>query len=88
MKIEMGNTAVLIMIVTFTLIVLWDVFLRKLDSSDKSRWERSNMSIRTDHLTGLQYLEGKRGGLTPRLNYHREHMKGYTEERMITCKKK
>lgn len=37
------------------------------DDSD-SETERSGVKIITDHLTGLQYLETERGGITPRLN--------------------
>jgi len=37
------------------------------DSTD-SPDGRSNMVVRTDHLTGCEYLESSGGGLTPRLN--------------------
>lgn len=37
------------------------------DDSD-SKTERSGVRVVTDHLTGLQYLETEKGGITPRLN--------------------
>lgn len=37
-----------------------------MDNSDKSFWHRSGMSVKTDALTGCQYLEGR--SLTPRIN--------------------
>lgn len=36
------------------------------DDSDSAE-SRSNMSVRTDHKTGCQYLESSKGDLTPRL---------------------
>jgi hypothetical protein len=38
---------------------------------------RSGVHLRTDHGTGCQYLEGPRGGITPRLSRSGEH-KGCT----------
>ena len=39
------------------------------DSTDKSKWERSGLSVYTDQATGVQYIRaGLFGGLTPRLN--------------------
>jgi hypothetical protein len=37
------------------------------DNSDAGWANRSNLSIRTDHLTGCDYLETRPGGITPRL---------------------
>jgi len=37
------------------------------DDSDGPN-ENSGMFVRTDYKTGLQYLEGGKGGLTPRLD--------------------
>lgn len=37
------------------------------DDSD-SKTEKSGVKVVTDHLTGLQYLETSRGGITPRLD--------------------
>ena len=36
---------------------------------------RSQMIIRIDHGTGLQYLESQKGGLTPRLDQQGQHMR-------------
>ena len=41
------------------------------DSPDK----RSGMRLYTDHKTGLQYLGGMFGGITPRLNEDGTHMR-------------
>lgn len=38
------------------------------DNSDVDYLNRSGMSIRTDALTGCQYLESTKGGLTPRMD--------------------
>jgi len=43
------------------------------DSTD-SPDGRSNMAVRTDHKTGCEYLEGARGGLTPRLDTSGRHL--------------
>lgn len=46
--------------------VLFNLGLTK-DDSDGPK-ERSNMIIRVDHLTGCEYFESSKGGLTPRLS--------------------
>ncbi len=38
------------------------------DDSDPLEGPLSNMAVRTDALTGCQYLETKSGGITPRLD--------------------
>lgn len=39
------------------------------DDSDPGFWgTRSNVAVRIDHKTGCEYLEGRNGGLTPRLD--------------------
>lgn len=43
------------------------------DSTDGSG--RSNLEIRTDCLTGLQYLTSSKGGLTPRIGYDGKQIK-------------
>ena len=43
------------------------------DDSDSSE-KRSNMSVRTDHKTGCQYLEGSKGDLTPRMQKDGRHL--------------
>lgn len=37
------------------------------DSTDGAWPNRSGMQLRTDAATGCQYLEGSRGGITPRV---------------------
>jgi hypothetical protein len=37
-----------------------------MDDSDKSRWNRSGLSVRTDAKTGIEYLVTEKGGITPR----------------------
>ena len=49
---------------------------RSTDSTDKSRWTRSGMSLYTDYGTGLQYLKaGMFGGITPRIDKDGTHMR-------------
>jgi hypothetical protein len=50
------------------------------DDTDPPRG-RSNMTIHTDHATGCQYLQGKRGGLTPRLDANGRHMCSSTKDK-------
>lgn len=51
-------------IVTFLMII--SCFT--IDNSDKDFFTRSDMSIKTDYLTGCQYLTTSWGGITPRLD--------------------
>ncbi len=44
------------------------------DDSDTSYAQRSGMWVRRDALTGCQYLEGARGGITPRLDADGKHI--------------
>lgn len=45
------------------------------DDSDPGQWgQRSGLMPRTDSRTGCQYLEGTRGGLTPRLDHNGRHV--------------
>lgn len=37
-----------------------------MESSDKSRWNRSGLTIRTDQKTGIEYLSDGHGGLVRR----------------------
>jgi hypothetical protein len=47
------------------------------DDSDAGSWgRRSGVAVRTDSMTGCQYLEGGRGGLTPRLDEAGRHICG------------
>jgi hypothetical protein len=45
------------------------------DDSDKGFFHRSGFYIRTDHKTGLQYIEGTHGGIYPRLDENGKHLK-------------
>jgi len=38
------------------------------DDSDKSGFERSGLSIKTDHKTGVQYLSDGKGGMMVRVD--------------------
>ena len=52
-------------------------FIRSTDSTDKSRWSRSGLSLYTDHKTGLQYIKGGlSGNMIPRLDVNGKHMRG------------
>lgn len=57
----------LVSIVCLCLIIHWATASKR-DSSDKDEKNRSGLMIRTDHLTGVQYVETPFGGITPRLN--------------------
>ena len=45
-----------------------------IDDTDKSFWDRSGMRLFTDYGTGLQYLGGPWGGVTPRLDKKGKHV--------------
>jgi hypothetical protein len=38
------------------------------DDSDKSKWDRSGLAVRTDHKTGVQYLSDGKGGIILRVD--------------------
>ena len=40
------------------------------DDSDSPTGDKSHLRVRTDHKTGVQYLETEDGGITPRLMPH------------------
>lgn len=68
MKINLISVLLIVFFISF----IWGI-LRPIDSSDKNRWNRSGMRLRTDHLTGVQYFETNPGlfgapSITPRLN--------------------
>lgn len=48
--------------------------IRPFDDCD-GNGERCGMAVRTDHLTGLQYLEAQGGGITPRLDREGRHIR-------------
>lgn len=59
----------------FTIVLVWLVFstlialaFNPVDNSDVDRWNRSEMRIHTDALTGCQYLSTRQGSITPRLH--------------------
>lgn len=60
-------------IVTLIIIGIAVYMALPIDDTDKSRWNRSGMSLHTDNKTGLQYL-GKYNALTPRLDQMGNHM--------------
>jgi len=55
------------MISIFVITLFCQVFVVGVDDSDISTFKRSGMKIRTDALTGQQYLESSSGYLTPRI---------------------
>ncbi|MFD1197395.1 hypothetical protein ACFQ3K_03505 [Brucella gallinifaecis] len=66
------------LIAAFGLIVVFDIGMQAADRAilfpylgigddDSDGSYRSGMSVRRDALTGCEYLEGRYGGLTPRL---------------------
>jgi hypothetical protein len=57
------------------LLFIWWVGDTKFDSTDDvANRERSSLSIRTDHLTGCEYLVSFLGGPTPRVAADGTHM--------------
>jgi hypothetical protein len=63
----------IISLLIFFLFQFMYLFFGAIDSTDKSRWNRSGMKIYTDHKTGVQYLSTGGGlfssrFLTPRLS--------------------
>jgi len=69
-KYMKGVTITFIKIVLLIVVVSFgmNLFGVKVDDTDKNKWTRSGMRLRTDHGTGVQYLESADGVLTPRLN--------------------
>ena len=54
------------------LFLLWATGGMDKDSTDGAK--RSNMSLRIDAMTGCHYLEGRKGGMTPRLDINGKHI--------------
>ena len=54
--------------------VVWGVFFRATDDTDRGRWRRSGLSLYTDAGIGCQYLGIGLGGLTPRMTADGHHM--------------
>ena len=65
---------VLLCIVIMCLQMLYGWFDIGVDDTDGNR--RSGVSLRVDAGTRCQYLEGTRGGLTPRLDSENNHICG------------
>lgn len=59
-----------IWIVLIVINTAWNYFGIGLGSSDLDSRNRSGVHIRTDHLTGVQYVETTKGGITPRIDKH------------------
>ena len=65
-----------LMTLIFVAFNLFFTLITPTDDTDKSRWNRSGLSLYTDHKTGLQYIKGGLfGDLTPRLDADGKHMK-------------
>jgi hypothetical protein len=45
-----------------------------MDDSDASAFNRSGLSVHTDHLTGCQYFQAPNGGLVQRLDRDGRHI--------------
>ncbi len=50
------------------LLVMRNTFEIGLDTTDKSGWKRSGLSLHIDNATGVEYLSDSHGGLHVRLN--------------------
>jgi len=64
-----------VLIIVVIIIIMRNWSGSGVDSTDKSGWNRSGITLHTDVKTGLQYLSGDNGGLTPRLDKQGKHMK-------------
>ena len=62
-------------IIFMATIIICNTFSIGTDDTDISGWNRSEIGLHTDAKTGLQYLTGKNGGITPRLDINGNHMK-------------
>ena len=49
-------------------------YLSGTDSTDTSFFNRSNLQIKVDNLTGCHYLNSARGGVIPRVNKDGKHI--------------
>jgi hypothetical protein len=65
--VELIKDPQFIIILLFLIAVAVVFWPGRMDSTDKDYWSRSGMRLHTDHKTGVQYVSGPRGGLTPRL---------------------
>lgn len=63
---EIGTFWLLFASALFAGILIMD-YVRPYDNTDNGK-ERSGLTIRTDNLTGCQYLSTPSGGLTPRMD--------------------
>lgn len=61
-------TCITLVAIIFYLVVKLGGALRKRDDSDDPDGPRSDLTVHTDHLTGVQYLSGPRGGLILRVD--------------------
>lgn len=60
---------ILLFIISFISIQFLYLWLAPTDSTDRSKWRRSGMSVYTDNATGVQYVKaGWFGSLTPRIH--------------------
>lgn len=62
-------------LVMYWMVVLIGKFPIQRDDTDPGQWgERSGLVLRTDSLTGCQYISGGGSGITPRLTADGKHM--------------
>ena len=67
-----------IFIIAYVIVVLIGLSPIGRDDSDPGSWgSRSELNIRTDSLTGCQYLEARNGGLAKRLDSEGNHLGCY-----------
>lgn len=59
---------------SFLVLLIADSLVFARDDSDPAGTARSGMLIRTDNLTGCQYLRAGSGGLTPRVDGAGRHI--------------
>ena len=61
-----------------TVIIIWDLFIKPIDPTDLSRWDRSGMLHYIDYGTGCEYLAGSgffgKEQLIPRVDKNGKHI--------------
>jgi len=74
-----GEMVVVFVVFLFAMRLIMGLTGIGVDSTDKSKWQRSGVELITDAKTGLQYLKTAGGGITPRLDANGNHMTEHGE---------
>jgi hypothetical protein len=63
---QLADYAMIFLVVSLVVSLARSYFGWGADDSDRSRWERSGLAVKTDHKTGVQYLSDGKGGMMVR----------------------